>query len=115
MEMVCILCPMGCGLKVEKDAGGQVSVSGNGCARGIKYGEQELLSPMRVVTASVRVDGAAMPLCPVKTKGAVPKSQIGAVLADVRRVRAAAPIHIGDIIVQNAANTGIDVVATANR
>lgn len=115
MEMVCILCPMGCGLTVERGADGAVMVAGNGCARGVKYGEQELLSPMRVVTASVRVSGGEMPLCPVKTAGMVPKGKIGEVLAVVRSARAQAPVRIGDVIVPNAAGTGINVVATANR
>ncbi len=115
MEMVCILCPMGCGLRVDRDADGKVSVSGNGCARGVQYGEQELTNPMRVVTASVRVEGGPMPLCPVKTQGAVPKDQIAAVLVALRKVHTSSPVHIGDVILENAAGTGTDIIATANR
>lgn len=115
MEMVCILCPMGCGLSVDRGADGAVAVSGNGCARGVKYGQQELLSPMRVVTSSVWVDGGGLPLCPVKTRGLVPKASIPDVLAAIRAARAKSPVRIGDVIVRCAAGTGIDVVATANR
>ncbi len=115
MEMVCILCPMGCGLTVLQSADGAVSVSGNGCVRGVKYGEQELVNPMRVVTGSVQVSGGAMPLCPVKTRGMVPKGRIGDVLAALRGARLTAPVRIGDVVVPDAAGTGVDIVATANR
>lgn len=114
MEMVCILCPMGCGLTVDQ-ADGTVTVTGNGCARGVKYGEMEVTNPMRVVTASVRVSGGAMPLCPVKTAGMVPKGKIAAVLEAVRNARVSPPIHIGDILIPNAADTHINIIATANR
>lgn len=114
MEMTCILCPMGCRLVVTEDDAG-VRVSGNSCKRGEKYGEQELLSPMRVVTSSVRVSGAAYPVCAVKTAGQVPKAKIPEVLRAIRGVKVVSPVRIGDVLIQDAAGTGIAVVATANR
>lgn len=113
-EMTCILCPMGCRLLVSQDEAG-VHVRGNTCARGAQYGEQEWKSPMRVVTSSARVDGAALPLCPVKTLGQVPKGSIGQVLGEIRRLRVAAPVCIGQVLIPDAAGTGVSVVATANR
>ena len=114
MEMVCILCPMGCTLTVDQH-GGDVRVTGNECPRGAKYGAQELLSPMRVVTTSVWVDGADLPLCPVKTAGMVSKAKIGDVLAQTEKAHVKAPVRIGDVVIHDVAGTGVDVVATANR
>lgn len=113
-EMTCILCPIGCRLTVSKDEGG-VTVKGNGCKRGEQYGAQELLSPMRVVTSSVRVDGAELPLCPVKTVGQVPKASIDQVICEIRKARAKPPLKIGQVIIPDVAGTGVSVVATANR
>lgn len=113
VEMTCILCPMGCQLRVTQDESG-VRVEGNDCPRGAKYGEQELLAPMRTVTSSARASGSSLPLCPVKTLGQVPKPKIPDVLQAIRTLRVAAPIRIGDTLIENVANTGVNIVATAN-
>ncbi|MDL2205886.1 DUF1667 domain-containing protein [Eubacteriales bacterium OttesenSCG-928-N13] len=113
-EMTCILCPMGCRLMVTQD-GDKIRVEGNSCARGQKYGVQELTNPERVVTSSIRVMGGQMPLCPVKTKGQVPKSSIDEVLHAIRASKAIAPVKLGQVLLANVAGTGVDIVATANR
>ena len=53
-EMICITCPMGCHLKIEKLSESELGVTGNRCARGENYAREELLSPKRVVTATCR-------------------------------------------------------------
>ena len=113
-EMTCIICPMGCRLTVEID-GAAIKVSGNTCKRGETYAVQEATCPMRTVTSLIAVDGAALPLCPVKTAGQVPKAKIAEVLAALRTARATAPIKLGDVLIANVADTGVDIVATANR
>ena len=113
-EMICILCPMGCRLAVEKTESG-VIVTGNSCKRGEAYGEQELLNPMRMVTSSVRISGGQMPTCPVKTASQVPKNKIEEVLCAIRQTTIKAPVHVGDILTFDIAGTGVDLVATANR
>ena len=112
-EMICIRCPMGCRLTVTMD-GDNITVTGNTCRRGAEYGAQEMRCPMRVVTSSVRVTGGVRPVCSVKTREAVPKASIGDVLSAISRARAQAPLHIGDVLIENVAGTGVALVATAN-
>ena len=71
-ELTCIVCPMGCTLKVTMEGKKVLSVSGNSCPRGAKYAETEMTAPTRVLTSTVRVNGGQIPLCPVRTKGAIP-------------------------------------------
>ena len=111
MEMICILCPIGCRLKVEK-IDEEYKVSGNACPRGIKYGISEMTNPTRMVTSSVWVMGGDMPLVSVKTASPIPKSKIADVLKLLEDITMHSPVNIGDVIIENAANTGIDVVAT---
>lgn len=113
-EMTCILCPMGCRLEVTQDEAGAIFVTGNTCKRGAQYGEQEFLSPMRVVTSSVRVAGGARPLCSVKTAGQVPKQAIGRVLGEIRSAIMPAPVAIGQVLLRDVAGTGVNLVATSN-
>ena len=113
-EMTCIICPMGCRLTAEIE-GDAIRVSGNTCKRGETYAVQEITCPMRTVTSLIAVDGAALPLCPVKTAGQVPKAKINDVLAELKAARVAAPIKLGQVLIANVAGTGVDIVAAANR
>ncbi len=113
-EVTCIVCPVGCRTTVEWE-GDRFRVVGNRCARGEKYCIQEVRCPVRVVTSLVAVEGAEWPLCPVKTSKEIPKYKIEAVLEAIRATRIAAPVRIGDLVIEDVAGTGANVVATANR
>ena len=113
MKTICINCPKGCELDVERSADGTVAVSGNACPRGEEYGRSELVNPTRMVTGLVRVAGMRKPL-PVKTKTAVPKGKIDAVLFAMHQTTVQLPVKIGDVVIPDVAGTGVDVTATAN-
>ena len=53
-------------------------------------------------------------LFPAATKVAVPKAKIDAVLFALHQTTVQLPVRIGDVIIPNVAETGVDVVATAN-
>ena len=112
-DMICICCPMGCALRVTRD-GENISVTGFTCKRGEAYGVQEMRCPMRTVTSSVRVNGGVRPVCSVKTATQVPKASIGGVLEAIRDLTVSAPVHIGDVLAENIAGAGANLVATAN-
>lgn len=111
-DMVCIVCPVGCRMTVTRDEDGTVRVKGNTCKRGEAYAIDEFTAPKRVVTSSVPIDGAAMPLLSVKTREPIPKEKITAVLDALSGVRVKAPVEIGDVVIADAADSGVDVVAT---
>ena len=113
MKTICINCPKGCELDVTRRDDGTVVVTGHACPRGEAYGRAELENPTRMVTGLVRIAGMRKPL-PVKTKTAVPKGKIDAVLFALHQTTVQLPVKIGDVIVPNVADTGIDIVATAN-
>ncbi len=100
-------------MEVTLSEGGEViSVKGNACKRGASYAVDECTHPRRTVTSTVRCE-SGVPL-PVKTSGTVPKEKIFEVMAEINRVEAKRGTRIGDVIIKNAAATGIDVVATAD-
>ena len=109
LETICINCPMGCPLVVE-EIDGRIEVTGHTCLRGKKYGEQEFVNPMRVVTTLVLCEnGTAQP---VKTSGPVPKDKIFAVTEAVRNIRSSKDTKIGDIIIKDVLGLGVDIIAT---
>ena len=112
VELTCICCPVGCSLRVELDGGSIASVSGNSCKRGDEYARQECISPVRVITASVPVKNGKLARVSVKTAAPVPKDRIFDVMDAIRCVSAQAPVRIGDVLCENIAGTGVNLVAT---
>ena len=111
-ELICIGCPLGCNLTVEMDGGQVVSVNGNTCKRGDDYARKELTDPRRIVTSTVPVAGGNLPVVSVKTASDIPKGKILECLCALKGVTLTAPVQIGDVIVENVADTGVVVIAT---
>ncbi len=113
-ELICINCPLGCRLTVIKDDSSDrgYRVYGNMCPRGIEYGIKELSNPTRIITSTVKIEGAFLKRLPVKTNGAIPKGSNFKCMEEINRVVVNAPVKIGQVIIENVLGTGIDVVAT---
>lgn len=107
-ELICIVCPKGCRLKVDDN----LNVTGNGCNRGITYAKDELTNPTRMVTSTVKVIGGKLSRVPVVTSKPVPKNKIMDVMEEINKVQVNAPIYIKDIIISNVLGLGVDIVAT---
>ncbi len=110
-NIVCIVCPKGCRLTVDEQT---LEVTGNNCPRGAAYGKAELTSPTRVITSTVKVEKGDICRCPVRTKGAIPKGKMFDVMSALRKVTLVSPVKIGDVVIPNVCDTGIDVIATRN-
>lgn len=113
-ELTCISCPIGCTIIVTTEQDKIVNIRGNSCIRGEHYATKEMTAPTRILTTTVRVTGGKSPLVSVKTKEDIPKGKMMEVMDLLCKVTLAAPVKIGDIILANVAETGIDVVATRN-
>lgn len=111
-ELVCIGCPMGCILEVEIEGQEVVSVKGNTCKRGEEYGKKECTNPTRIITSSVKVENGDIDMVPVKTEKDVPKDRIFDCIKELKDVTVKAPINIGDVVLENIAETGVNVIAT---
>lgn len=108
----CVNCPMGCTLEVKfDDAGAILSIEGNTCKRGEDYARQEAVDPRRNVSTLVMVPGSLEPLS-VKTAEPVPKARIMDVMAAVRAMTVLPPIVAGQVLLEDAAGTGVAIVAT---
>ena len=112
MKLICINCPKGCEMEVAV-SGAEVAVTGNACPKGEAYAKAEVTNPTRMVTGLVKVAGTRRPL-PVKTRVAIPKAKIGEVTNLLANTTVLPPKRIGDVIIENVCETGVDIVATAN-
>lgn len=110
-ELICVVCPKGCRLTVHT---AQQTVAGNYCPRGAVYGLAEVNHPTRTLTTTVAITGAVHARLPVKTSTPIPKDKIMEAMFCVDRLRITAPVKIGEIILGNIADTGVDLVACRN-
>ena len=108
-NLTCIICPRGCTLTVSID-GENVKVSGQGCPKGEKYGIDECVNPVRTVTSIIRVDNREDTMVSVKTADSIPKGKIFELMEIIRAVKVSAPVHIGDVLIENV--FGTNVIAT---
>ena len=113
-ELICIGCPLGCMLTVDMEGTEVVNVAGNTCPRGKSYAEKEVTNPTRIVTSTVRVTGGDRPSVACKTKSDIPKSKIFDVARALKDVEAKAPVNIGDVLAEDIAGTGVQIVATSH-
>ena len=67
---------------------------------------------MRIVTTTVRVSGGELAMVSVKTASDIPKGKIFDCIRALKDVEVPAPILIGQVILPDAAGTGVGVVAT---
>ena len=118
LQFNCTTCPSECLLtvEVERDADGAVvevrSVTGNSCPRGDKFAHQELICPMRVLTTTIAVSGGDEALLPVRTAEAIPLALHAQAMNFIRGLVVNAPIHIGDVVLEDLLGTSIDLVAS---
>ena len=109
-ELICICCPRGCRLSVDENK--DYEVTGASCEKGVEYGKMEIKDPRRVLTSTVRIEGAALRRCSVKTSLAIPKGELFKVMREIDGVVLKSPVKVGDLIIENVCGTGADIVST---
>jgi len=111
-HLTCIGCPLSCPLELVIVDGEIYEISGNDCNRGEAYARQEHSAPCRLVSTTVACSTGLWPRLPVKTASAVPKEKVMAVVQELHTLQIEAPVRIGQVILENVAETGIVVCAT---
>lgn len=111
-EIICVTCPKGCTLKILHEGNQLIDVLESGCKRGKEYAICELTDPRRMVASSVKVKNGLHPLVPVYTASAFPKPLISQLSKVLREIELTAPVYINQVVLSNAINTGIDILAS---
>lgn len=108
-EITCVCCPNACQVRVDETNGN--AVSGNRCRNGEAYAIHELNNPKRLITAEVRISGALVDRCPVKTDRAVPRETLSNIARALEELRVEAPVYVSQVLVRDIAGTGANLVA----
>jgi len=113
---------MGCRLEATIDnaqcsvhnSAPSVEIKGHACKRGVDYGKKECTNPTRILTTTLEVEGGTTEVASVKTEKDIPKDKLFDCVKILKKIKLNAPVHIGDIIVENILGTGVNIVATSN-
>lgn len=115
-QLICIVCPNGCELTAEvAQNNGQLVVGeifGGLCDKGPPWAQQELTNPMRTISSNVLVTGGDMHLVSVRTNQAIPRGKIFDVMEQIKQLKLAAPVEIGDVLLDRPCDTECQIIAT---
>ncbi len=115
-QMTCIVCPMGCQLEVTYGINTlgtpcDIAVTGNTCKRGATYATEELVSPRRTLTTTVRTDVEGRELLSVKSSAPIPKDKLFYAMELANAAVAHLPVHAGDAIIEDFVVPGVALIA----
>ncbi|MCF8001737.1 MAG: DUF1667 domain-containing protein [Halanaerobiales bacterium] len=113
-DIICTGCPKGCRVTVEVENEEIINIEGYECPTGKKYAIDEYKNPTRILPTTIRVKNGEFPLVPVKTAEPIPKSLLIKAMDVIAKKEVEAPVKIGDILIKNILDTGVNVVATRN-
>ncbi|MHA1730223.1 MAG: DUF1667 domain-containing protein [Promethearchaeota archaeon] len=111
-NIICTICPNSCQLSVYKDKNGNIQVLNALCKRGIKYGKQEFVMPMRMLITTMKIYKGVLPVLPVRSNEEIPKERIFDAIEVVNQTFVQSPIKMGDCIIENLLGLGVNVIAS---
>ena len=111
-EIICTVCPRGCAIVVEGEDGKVLSITGNGCKRGLAFAESEFTAPVRLLTSTVRVAGKAGELLPVRTRTPILRDKLFDCMNAIKETTVTLPVKQHDVIIADVCGTGVDVIAS---
>lgn len=111
-HITCIVCPIGCRITVRGEDGALLAMEGNQCIRGEAYAKNEFIHPVRILTTTVKVEGADTPLIPVRSDQPVPQEKLMECMDLIKEVSVTKPVLRYQVIVPDILGTGANIVAT---
>ncbi|MBQ0078682.1 MAG: DUF1667 domain-containing protein, partial [Eubacterium sp.] len=106
-EVTCTLCPNGCSLVVNEND----EVSGNSCPKGIEFALTEKHNPQRILTTTVKIEGGARKLLPVRSDRNVAFGEIRGIINELSQLCVKSPVKMGDVIVADVGRNHVNIIA----
>ncbi len=106
--ITCIVCPNGCDIDENNQ------FQGAGCPRGVAYAKEEITSPKRSLTTTVRTVFREFPVLPVRTDGAIDKDSVFEAMKVINTITVDKKLKRGDIVIENLLGQSVNVIATSD-
>lgn len=112
-DMVCIVCPMSCKVSFDINPDGSITkVEGHSCPRGENYVRKEMTNPTRMLTSTIKIEGAFYDRLPVITSADIPKNKIFDVMKEINNTVVKAPVKLKDVLIENVCGLGVNIIAS---
>ena len=109
-EFTCIVCTNGCNLNVDDN----LNVTGNLCPRGKEFAINEITNPKRTITSTCKTIYENVPVIAVKSDGEINKDDVIKVVDEIKKVTIDSHKKIGDVVISNVINSGVNIVISSN-
>ena len=107
-KFICIICPKSCELETDG-----TEVTGEKCKRGKQFALQEIISPLRVITTTIRYENKNnIKMIPVKTSKPVPLNRIFDIMKEIKKIHVHEIPDIGSKIAVTETPEQIDIEIT---
>ena len=110
-DVICIMCPLGCDMKVEVEGQEVTDVQGHRCKKGVKHAEREVFFPGRILTTTISTHIQGVPLLPVRSNREVPKQRLVEVVKTISKHSVREPVEMGQTVIENVLGLGVDIIA----
>lgn len=111
-KVTCVICPMGCRIRVVHSKDAIQRIEEYQCERGKDHAVQEVFNPLRTLTTTIAVRNGELPLVSVKTSKPVPKDRIFDIMDVIAELELEAPLALGEVLVEEILGLNADIVAT---
>jgi len=95
-------------------SGASIEVDGNKCDKGLDFAIAETSNPTRTLTTTVRTKIVGVPVISVRTNGEIPKDKIPDAMRELNDIVIDKEIDCGDVLIENVAETGVQVIITSS-
>ncbi len=111
----CIICPEGCIITatVEESIKKVLSLEGNRCKRGIRFTEDEVKNPLRILTTTINIDSKTAKRLPVRSDIPAPRDMLFKLIEETKKIKVKPPVFSGDILLKNAAGIKVNIISSA--
>ena len=109
-ELTCIICPNGCSLSIDNE----LNVTGNLCPRGKEFAINEIKDPKRSITSTCKTVFKDIPVIAVRSDSEVKKDDVKKVIEEINRITIDKRLPIGEIIIKNVINSGVNIILSSN-
>jgi len=110
-EVICIMCPLGCRIEVHVEGQEVKQVEGERCKKGVKYAQQEVFFPGRILTTTAKTDSPEMPLLPVRSDKAIPRERLIECMKHISKHSVKGSVKLGQTVIENILGLGADIIA----
>jgi CxxC motif-containing protein len=112
-EIICVICPKGCRIKVAGEDGQIHKIENYGCKRGVEYASSEFVSPCRILTSSIPVEGTKdKRMLPIRSSSPIPRDKLLHCMEQIKKTKINnAVVQMHQPVIKNILGTGIDMIA----